>query len=298
MPQTAPAPRHYRTPYHDSARWTGFPFRDGDIVISTRTKSGTTWMQMICALLAFGSADLPAPLTSLSPWLESTFTPRDDMFATLAAQRHRRFIKSHTPLDGIPRDERVTYIVVARHPLDMMLSLYHHGANLDLDKIRRVTGADGIDDVAERPDPHEAMLAWIDHDMDPGEELDYLPGIFLHLTDAWARRHEPNVLLVHYDDLSSDLDGEMRRIAQRLGVEVADEQWPDLVDAAGFKRMRARADELAPDPGGILKDSAAFFRDGKAGSGRALLTAGELAHYRERTAAMAPADLLEWLHRD
>ena len=44
----------YRSDEEDSARWTGFPFRDGDIVISTRSKSGTTWMQMICALLVFG----------------------------------------------------------------------------------------------------------------------------------------------------------------------------------------------------------------------------------------------------
>ena len=31
-----------------------------------------------------------------------------------------------------------------------------------------------------------------------------------HLSDAWARRGEPNVLLVHYDDLLADLEGQMR----------------------------------------------------------------------------------------
>ena len=44
--------------------------RDGDIVISTRSKSGTTWLQMICALLVFQTPDLPAPLGELSPWLD------------------------------------------------------------------------------------------------------------------------------------------------------------------------------------------------------------------------------------
>ena len=47
-----------------------------------------------------------------------------------------------------------------------------------------------------------------------------------------------------------------------------------------------------------MKDPAAFFRHGVSGDGPALLSAGELAHYRERVAAMAPADLLAWLHRD
>ena len=53
------APVRYRSDDEDSGRWSGFPFRDGDIVISTRSKSGTTWMQMICALLIF-QTDGPA----------------------------------------------------------------------------------------------------------------------------------------------------------------------------------------------------------------------------------------------
>ena len=109
----------YTSPDEDSGRWDGFPFRDGDIVISTRSKSGTTWVQMICALLIFRTPDLPVPLSHLSPWLDWLIQPRDEVIARLEAQQHRRFIKTHTPLDGIPLDDRATYIVVARHPLDM-----------------------------------------------------------------------------------------------------------------------------------------------------------------------------------
>ena len=43
------APLHrYTSPEQDSARWWDFTFRPGDIVISTRSKYGTTWVQMIC----------------------------------------------------------------------------------------------------------------------------------------------------------------------------------------------------------------------------------------------------------
>jgi hypothetical protein len=38
-------PFRYQSPEEDSARWLGFPFRDGDIVISTRSKTGTTWVR-------------------------------------------------------------------------------------------------------------------------------------------------------------------------------------------------------------------------------------------------------------
>ena len=57
----------YTSADEDSARWDGFPFRDGDIVISTRSKTGTTWVQMICALLIFQRPDLEAPVGWYSP---------------------------------------------------------------------------------------------------------------------------------------------------------------------------------------------------------------------------------------
>jgi hypothetical protein len=119
-----------------------------------------------------------------------------------------------------------------------------------------------------------------------------------HLSDAWTRRAEPNVVLVHYDDLAADLEGEMRRIAARLDFTVADDTWPELVRAAQFDNMRARADQLAPDALGVLIDRARFFRRGTSGSGREELFAGELDRYRERASQLAPADLLQWLHRE
>jgi aryl sulfotransferase len=292
----ASTPRRYRSYHEDSARWLGFPFRDGDIVISTRSKTGTTWVQMICALLIFQTPDLPGRLGRLSPWLDFLTTPRDEVRALLAAQEHRRFIKTHTPLDGIPLHPRVTYIVTARHPLDMAVSLYHHAENIDRALMRQLTGQP---EPASPPPPRKAvrdwLLDWISQDADPREEMDSLPGVMGHLSDAWARRSQPNVLLVHYDRLSADLDGEMRRLATQLGITVPEQSWPRLVQAATFDQMRAGAEHVVPG-GGVLKDSAAFFRRGRSGAGREILTSEEVAHYHARTALMAPADMLTWLH--
>jgi hypothetical protein len=41
----ASTPFRYRSPDEDSARRLGFPIRDGDTVISTRSKTGTMWVQ-------------------------------------------------------------------------------------------------------------------------------------------------------------------------------------------------------------------------------------------------------------
>ncbi|MGY3516312.1 sulfotransferase domain-containing protein [Micromonospora sp. PTRAS2] len=289
----------YRSSEEDSARWAGFPFRDGDIVISTRSKSGTTWMQMICALLVFGTPDLPAPLSHLSPWLDWLAEPRDEVYARLAAQRHRRFVKTHTPLDGVPLDDRAHYVVVARHPLDMAVSLWHQSGNLDRARLAELTGRPApAGPSAPRTPLVESLRRWVDREVDPRAELDSLEGVLWHLGDAWGRRDRPNVTLVHYDDLVADLAGQMRALAGRLGVEVAQPRWPELVEAATFDRMRERADLLVPDPAGVLKDRNAFFRRGRSGQGRELLDAATLARYRARTATLAPPDLLAWLHRD
>ncbi len=286
----------YVSPEEDSGRWESFPFRDGDIVISTRSKSGTTWMQMICAVLVFQSPDQPAPLGDLSPWLDRTTRPLDEVVAMLERQQHRRIVKTHTPLDGIPINSRATYIVVARHPLDMAVSLYHQGNNIDRARLRQLTAQPRAAPAPRHP-LHEWLLGWIERDVPPAEEMDGLPGVMWHLTGAWERRCEPNIVLVHYDDLLDDLSREMRRLARRLDIEIPADRWPALVAAARFESMRAQAAALLPDRSGVLKDPVAFFRRGTSGEGAEVLSSRELARYYERVATLAQADLVSWLHR-
>lgn len=288
----------YTSDEEDSGRWDRFRFRPGDIVISTRSKSGTTWMQMICALLVFQTDQLPQSLGALSPWLDRTTQPIEEVIARLDAQPHRRVIKTHTPLDGIPLDERATYIVVGRHPLDLAVSLHHQGDNINRERLRELTGQpEPAGPPRPRPDLHSWLLRWIDRDLPPAESLDGLPGVIWHIRDAWSRRDAENVVLVHYDDLLNDLDGQVRRLARRLDIEVTPNRLTELAQAATFESMRARHDELVPDRSGILKDSRAFFRRGRSGAGAEALTDEELAHYYERVGTLAPAEVLDWLHR-
>ena len=292
----ATTPFRYQSPDEDSGRWLGFGFRDGDIVISARSKTGTTWVQMICALLIFQTSRLPAPLAQLSPWLDHLIVPREEVYARLAAQEHRRFIKTHTPLDGIPLHPRATYIVTARHPLDMAVSLYHQGGNIDRARVRQLTGQpEPAEPPRPRPPLHDWLLGWIADDDDPRAYPDSLPGVMWHLSDAWSRRGEPNMLLVHYGNLSADLHGQMRRLAGQLGIAIPEQAWPALVRAATFENMKQNAATLVP-AAGILKSSTAFFRRGTSGAAREILSDEEIAAYHARAAQLAPPDMLTWLH--
>lgn len=290
--------RRYVSADEDSARWDGFAFRPGDVVISARSKHGTTWMQMIVLLLIHRHPDLPAPLAHLSPWLDHLVEPWDTVVARLAAQHHRRVIKTHTPLDGVPMHPGVFYIVVARHPLDAAVSLYHQGDNIDRERVHRLIGhTTQVTQQSRRPSVRAWLADWVDAQADPHRTLDSLPGVMWHLSDAWSRRDANNVALVHFDDLRADLDGQMRRLAALLDIALPSTGWDQLVDAATFNAMRNRAEKLAPDPVGILRDPSSFFRHGVSGTGSALLQPRDLTRYHERTAGLAPADLLAWLHR-
>ncbi|MFD3588190.1 sulfotransferase domain-containing protein [Streptomyces sp. NPDC058683] len=276
-----------------TARWRLFPFRPGDIVISTPAKSGTTWMQMICALLILRTTDLPAPMPQLSPWLDDMVCPRDEVFAALAGQSHRRLIKTHTPLSDIVMAPQVTHIVVGRHPLDTAVSLYHQSRNVD--SPGRATAPAG---PRPEPDPVSAqkwLAHWIEDDSPREGQPSSMQGMMWHFSDAWSRRADAEVLLFHYADLSADLPGEMTRLGRYLGVGTAGGDWADLVAAASFEQMRAAANRIQPL--GPARNNTAFFRRGGSGSGAALLSDGELSRYHARAAALAPPDLLAWLHR-
>src|SRR5262249_59631563 len=136
-------------------------------------------------------------------------------------------------------------------------------ANIDRARMRELTGRPGTrSEASPPPSLREWIPRWFGAGVSPRDDLDTLPGVMLHLSDAWARRARRGVVLVHYDDLSADLEGEMRRLAGLLGITVPGGAWPDLVAAATFGRMRARADRLGPAPPGILMGNPAFFPPG------------------------------------
>ncbi|GAA3257385.1 sulfotransferase domain-containing protein [Dactylosporangium siamense] len=295
------APAVYRCGLTDSSRWREFQLRPDDIVISVPSKCGTTWMQMICALLIFQTPDLPAALTTVSPWLDMFLRPIADVTRTLDAQRHRRFIKTHTPLDGLPQLPGVTYVVVGRDPRDVAVSMAYHRPNLDDKVIHRLLASGdqaptGPPTTPVRPaSTRERVLRWIDDPRPATENLDSLRTVVHHLGQAWELRSEPEVILLHHADLCRDLAGEMRRLADRLGIRVPRNRWPALVEAATFTSMRAKAHQLAPDERlGLFISNSAFFRSGKPGQWSEVLNDADLAAYDSLIRSLADPDFVDW----
>jgi aryl sulfotransferase len=295
--------RVYQNHHLDSTRWDGFQFRPDDIVISTSYKAGTTWMQTIVANLLFQDGDLPGPITSISPWLDNRIRPVDDLYAYLESQQHRRFIKSHLALDGLRFDPQAKYIVVGRDPRDVFMSLYNHysGHTPRFMKLLNFTPGRVGPPLPEAPEDINWLwrqwisLGWFEWESDGWPYWSHLH----HAKTWWPERERPNVLLVHYNDLLADLDGEMRRVAAFLDIDVPEDAWPRLVDAATFDTMKANADQIMPaEAEGVWEGGAQrFLYKGTNRRWDGVLTDDELAMYPRAMERTLEPDAAEWLER-
>jgi aryl sulfotransferase len=281
--------REYRNAVMDTRRWSKFQSRPDDIFVCTPAKCGTTWTQTIVGNLLWPDGDLPAPVMALSPWIEAEFMPTELMFPMLEAQTHRRFMKSHTAADGIPWFDDSKYLVVGRDGRDAFMSLCNHSERMK--RVEELNSKARDAGVPELPkfdgDVHAFFDTWLAND----------DNLFHIIATYWERRKQPNVLIVHYNDLKADLSGEMRRIAAFLEIDVPESQWDGVVERCTFESMRGNADKVGSFDMMFEGGAQGFLFKGTNGRWRDVLTPEELARYQERAAACLPAEAVKWLEK-
>jgi aryl sulfotransferase len=288
----------------DSTRWHCYKPRPDDIVISTSIKSGTTWMQEIVRQLLFLGMEAPERREA-SPWLEARFRPIDEIVGLLEAQQHRRFIKSHLPLDGLPFFPQVKYIVVGRDARDVCMSLWHHHSNYTpafLEFVNSMPGRMGDPMPSGPEDIHTFWREWITRGWFPWESEGYPYWGNLHHTQSWWNyRHLPNILFVHYSDLLSDLAAEIQRIASFLEIGLAEEALPAIMQNVSLNAMRDR--ELSAEnrdsnrPQTWKEGARTFFFKGTNGRWQEILSAEEVALYEEKAAKVLTPECCAWLEQ-
>ncbi len=284
--------RELHNHHFDSTVWNGFPFRSDDIVVATYAKSGTTWLQQILGQLLFADAD-SLPIAEMSPWLDLRVPPAPVKLAALEAQGHRRFIKTHLPVDALVYSPAAKYIYVARDGRDVVWSLYNHHANANdlwYGALNDTPGLVGPPIGKPPASIRQYFLDWLDRDGFP----------FWSFWDCvaswWAIRSLPNLLVLHYDDLKRDLPGQMRRIAAFLDIAVDEARFPTAVDHCGFAWMKANATHTTPACG-VFWDGGAetFIHKGTNGRWRDVLTAEDSARYEAVARERLGVDCAAWL---
>ena len=245
----------------------------------------------------------------------STLSPNalEDDVATLRAQTHRRYIKSHLPFDALPVWDTVKYIHVGRDGRDARLSWQNHQQGFTPAISARIA-AQAMALAAERgvklagppprapENPREYLIQWF-------EQLEAAlaaPGgagstsfgfeFFDFEVTYWHERRRPNLLLVHYNDLQEDLAGEVQRISDFLGIATPKALMPSLVEAARFDAMKRDGDALFPKLKEAFDRGAdRFLNKGRSGRWREYLNAQDIARYEAIVRRASTPGLARWL---
>jgi aryl sulfotransferase len=268
--------RELHNHHMDSTIWNDFAFRDDDIVIATYGKSGTTWVQQIVAQLLFRGAE-GLPVSQMSPWVDMRVPPKHIKLPALEQQTHRRFLKTHLPVDALVFSANVKYIYVARDGRDVVWSLYNHHARANAAWYAAVNDTPGLvgPPIGKPPESIRSYFHdWLEKDGYP------FWSFWENVASWWDVRGLPNVMLLHYSRLKDDLPGQIGRIAAYLDVPVEAQHWPAVLEHCGFAYMKTHATETAP-LGGVFWEGGAqsFINKGTNARWRDVLTADDNARY-------------------
>lgn len=198
--------------------------RPSDVVVATFPKCGTTWMQQIVhGLRTRGSMDFEE-ISLVVPWIEMAPLLGIDPNGPQVAEP--RAFKTHLSWDKVPKGGR--YIYVLRDPADALVSFYHfmNGAMFERDAL-------DLDGFAE---------AIFFNEKTPFDTW------WRHVRGWWEQRERPDVMLVSFEELKSNLEPVVRRVASFAGIPAEEERIALATRQATFEFMRAREPQFDDHP--------------------------------------------------
>jgi aryl sulfotransferase len=284
--------REFQNHHFDSTIWNDFRFRDNDIIISTYAKAGTTWMQQIVAQLIF-QGDPDIEVAQLSPWLDLRFPRKGIKLLAMHAQTHRRFVKTHLPVDALVFSPKAKYLYIGRDARDVVWSMYNHHVSANQNWYDDLNDTPGrVGPPIERP-PGDIRQYW--HDWLQRDGYPWWP-FWDNVRSWWAVRNLPNVMLVHFLDLKRDMPGEIRRIADFLDISVDGAVWEEILAHCSFDWMKKNASKHVSGNGNWLDGGPeVFINKGINGRWAETLNAAEIAEYEARAISELGADCARWL---
>ena len=284
--------REMHSHHFDSTIWNDFSFRDDDIIISTYAKAGTTWVQQIVSQLIFDGAEGLA-VAEMSPWLDLRVPPKAVKLREVEAQTHRRFIKTHLPVDALVFSPKAKYLYIARDGRDVVWSMYNHHTSANALWYEALNDTPGRVGPPIGPPPDSVLQYfddWLERDGHP-----FWP-FWENLRSWWEIRRLPNVMLLHFERLKADMPGQIRRIAAFLDIPVDAATWPAILEHCSFDYMKANATASVPLGGAFWEGGArTFIHKGVNGRWRDLLGPEQSAAYEARALAELGQDCARWL---
>ncbi len=284
--------REMHSNHFDSTIWNDLKFRDDDIVIGTYAKSGTTWVQQIISQLIFNGEE-GLPVAEMSPWMDLRIPPKQVKLPEVEAQQHRRFMKTHLPVDALTFSPQAKYIYIGRDGRDVVWSMYNHHASANdawYDALNNTPGLVGPPIGQPADTVHEYFQEWFAQDGHP-----FWP-FWENIRTWWEIRDLPNVMFLHFNDLKRDMPAEIRRTAAFLEIPIDESKWDEIVEHCSFDYMKRNATQSVP-LGGAFWDGGAktFIHKGTNGRWTDTLTPEENQSYEKRAVEELGPECANWL---
>ncbi|XP_031627373.1 sulfotransferase 1 family member D1-like [Contarinia nasturtii] len=243
--------------------------RPDDIWVASFPRSGTTLMQELVWLIANDfdyttaqnkSLDERFPFYEFCVLIHDTIAGREDEDSKKFAEKllkmiggpgyehisnikTKRFIKTHLPFSLMPPSvmkKKAKVIYMARNPKDVIVSFYY------FHRLHR-TMRNSVD--------FKQFWDYFEKDL-----VNWSP-YWSHIKEGYARRNEPNVLFLYYEDVTKDLPLAIQKVAKFIGKKtITEEQVQKLAEHLNIENFRKNT---AVNQQNLSKTDNSFIRSGK-----------------------------------
>ena len=205
-----------------------------NIYISTYMKSGTTWLEMILYQMTSGGAMDFVHINHIIPWIEH----RNTRSGNIELKGKRRTFKTHIPYRYFPNRFKGKIICVVRNGMDVAVSKFHHlrdygNPELTFDELFR---------------------------------KHFINGWFKYLKPWLENKNNYNVLYIKYEDLKSDLEKEVLRIADFCNITIDEKEFPRIIQRSSFDFMKKYEDKFGMET--YRYNYSNFIRKGESNKGQ------------------------------
>ncbi|MFT5675654.1 MAG: aryl sulfotransferase [Paraglaciecola sp.] len=231
-------------------------------------------------------------VAEMSPWVDLRIPPKEVKLPILEAQTHRRFMKTHLPVDALVFSEKAKCIYIGRDGRDVLWSFYNHHSTANKGWYEALNETPGR--VVPPIEPPLSIIQyyrdWLNKDGYP------IWPCWENVHSWWQIRNLPNVLFLHFENLKQDLPGEIRRIAEFIETPIDENKWESIVKHCSFDYMKNNAAKSVPVEGVFWDGGVKFFiHKGTNDRWREVLSAEDISKYESRAEKELDSECALWL---